>query len=275
MQYYSIRENAEHTTNGLSFAYYPVDPYSPKYHMMHHWHKEFELVLVRRGSLSLKLNNTPITLQEGEFTVISPGVIHGGQARDAVYECLVFSVDALRYDKANTRVLPKHIRVGYTYGAHTENLKPYVLGAFEAVKSNAPRYELRFYANILSLFATILENGLYTESGKRKHEFSAFENVLKYIEENYRSNITLEDMAKTASLSKKYFSEYFKKITGQTPFAYLIGYRLEQACQMLIETELSVTQIALDCGFNDISYFIKSFKAEKGMTPAKYRKAFT
>ena len=78
-------------------------------------------------------------------------------------------------------------------------------------------------------------------------------------------------MATAAGISRKYFSEYFKKVSGKSPFEYLTSYRIERASELLLHTDLPITQIALDCGFNDLSYFIKTFKKQTEITPAKWR----
>ena len=63
-----------------------------------------------------------------------------------------------------------------------------------------------------------------------------------------------------------------KEKTGKTPVEYLNGYRIEKASQLLLNSDQSVTEIAFSCGFNDLSYFIKTFKSQKGISPAKFRK---
>ena len=73
-------------------------------------------------------------------------------------------------------------------------------------------------------------------------------------------------------MSPQYFCTFFKQMTDKTPFAYVNAYRIERACRKLLGTDLSVTEIAYSCGFNDLSYFIKTFKAEKGMTPRAFRR---
>ena len=83
--------------------------------------------------------------------------------------------------------------------------------------------------------------------------------------------ITLDDMAAEASMSTKYFCSFFKKMTHKSPVEYLITYRIERACRKLIGTDKSVTDIAYECGFNDLSYFIKTFKEQKGVTPGAFR----
>ena len=72
-------------------------------------------------------------------------------------------------------------------------------------------------------------------------------------------------------MSPNYFCRYFRRLTGQTPIDYLITYRLESSCYALRTTDLTVTDIAFSCGFNDVSHFVKMFRKMYGMTPKSYR----
>ena len=88
---------------------------------------------------------------------------------------------------------------------------------------------------------------------------------------SYDTQISLEQMANVAGMSPKYFCYFFKEMTGKTPGEYLKGYRIEKASSKLMYTDLSVTEIAYASGFNDLSYFIKTFKAQKGISPKKFK----
>ncbi len=82
---------------------------------------------------------------------------------------------------------------------------------------------------------------------------------LVYIHKNYHQNITLEELAEYAHLSEGQFCRSFKELTGMTPFRYLIRYRILQSCNQLLLTDKKVTEIALSCGFNNISYYNRAF----------------
>lgn len=90
--------------------------------------------------------------------------------------------------------------------------------------------------------------------------------------QNYNSPLTLEQIAAIAGMSSKYFCYFFKEMTQKSPINYLNNYRVERAARKLLATDMPVTEIAYNCGFNDLSYFIKTFKATKGITPYKFRK---
>jgi len=82
----------------------------------------------------------------------------------------------------------------------------------------------------------------------------------------------VDDIANHVALNKNYLIKLFKKEIGMTPHTYIIKTRLFYAKLMLIQTDLSVENIALSCGFNNSSYFIKCFRETFGNSPSKYRK---
>ncbi len=102
---------------------------------------------------------------------------------------------------------------------------------------------------------------------------SVVERAKKYILENYREEIRLETVAKAVHLSPSYFSAIFKKTTGCSFARYLSKVRISKAQELLENTDLSVTDIALQVGFNDPAYFAAVFKRETRITPLMYRRA--
>ena len=95
--------------------------------------------------------------------------------------------------------------------------------------------------------------------------------LLDYIHTHYNDKITIEELARTASISKTEVLRSFKIIVGMSPINYLNSYRLQRAAHMLIDTNKSIQEIAEDCGFNDNSYFSKLFKKKYSITPHDYR----
>ena len=97
--------------------------------------------------------------------------------------------------------------------------------------------------------------------------------MLAYIRDNYESTITLQELADVAGMAPRYFCRAFSSMTGKTPIEYINYYRIEQAGERLLLTDDSVTEIALSCGFNDMSYFSKTFAKYKGVCPSVFRSA--
>lgn len=94
---------------------------------------------------------------------------------------------------------------------------------------------------------------------------------LDTIHANYRNPLTLEQLADICSLSPSYLTKIFKDSFKVTPIQYLINYRIERACHMLLQEDLSIEDIALKNGFNSANYFSRIFKQVVGISPKKYR----
>ena len=84
--------------------------------------------------------------------------------------------------------------------------------------------------------------------------------------------ITIEEIAKVAEFSESHFMRYFKETMGTSFFVYLKDYRLTMASRLLISSESSILDIAAEVGFDNLSYFNRSFKQKYGMTPSQFRK---
>jgi AraC-like DNA-binding protein len=106
---------------------------------------------------------------------------------------------------------------------------------------------------------------------KHQHHKQAIDNTIAYINMNYAHAISIDDLANNVNISKYYLVKLFKVFTGQTPYDYLIGYRINASKRLLKETDESVRGIALMVGFNDIKNYIKAFKKLTGTTPLNYR----
>ena len=95
--------------------------------------------------------------------------------------------------------------------------------------------------------------------------------VLEYINEHLERDIKLADLAQLLGMSQFHFSRMFKQSIGTAPYQYLLQQRVERAKQLLKQTERSIADIALDCGFNSHSHLSKQFRQLTGMTPTAYR----
>ena len=129
------------------------------------------------------------------------------------------------------------------------------------------------YARIF-LTKLILKYGLQQEEYDFSKSFTArhYKQVLDYIAVNYGNNILLEDMAARASLSPSHFSRLFKQTIGQSPYQFLMAYRIEQAKKMLDRPNKLMVDIAIGCGFADQAHFSRVFKKLEGVTPKQYRR---
>ncbi len=142
--------------------------------------------------------------------------------------------------------------------------------------------EIYSYRQLLSLFGTyremteeiirVIRQEYEKENWQGEGYSRGFLKIIKYIHENFRSNISTREIADSFHLNPSYVSQLFKKETGNTLVRYMNSLRIQEAEKLLSGTELSVEAIGSACGFNDYFYFLKTFKKYKGCSPSQYRK---
>ena len=140
-------------------------------------------------------------------------------------------------------------------------------------ENESTRFEIkRRILNLLIIIADSVTDPSIAESvQKAPAHIGEIQNAVNYINKNLAKQITLDDIAHAASMSRSYVSSYFKLVTGVSPYDYLLTARVEKAIYFLKKTELSVTEIAQKCGFGSLSSFNKTFKKSLGVTPREYR----
>ena len=288
MNSFTFHEPTQHGTPDFPCDYHYVDASHPRYNMPFHWHKEWEIIHIIEGTFTVHTDNQVYIAHSGDILLIRDGMLHGGTPKNCIYECFLFDLHGLY---RNLEPVKKYLRPVY----HQQLLpdiyypvgqRPEISGVIsllsDAYHQNTPNdsfnnpIELIVLGSISQLFSTILQNGLYTSnetsSLDNTRKIDLIKTILEYIELHYASSITLEELAKVAGMNPKYFCRFFRTITHQTPIDYVNMYRIEKAAQMLYNTRLPVTDVCMECGFNDSSNFIKVFRKYKGMTPKQYRK---
>ncbi len=143
----------------------------------------------------------------------------------------------------------------------------------QRVDKNDLLHEARVSMLITQLLTELLLVG--GDSGDSYNAKALNEHVtlaLAFVEENYNSSISLSDMASHSCCSEFHFSRLFKKVTGYSPYEYIVKYRVNKAKNLLKNTDKSVEDIAECVGFGSASNFIRTFRELEGMTPLKYRK---
>lgn len=283
MKYLDYREEKQQGTYDFPIAFYHVEANHPRYQMPYHWHPEYEIIRILKGSFHLTIDGKSIVAGKDDVLFIQGGTLHGGMPDDCTYECIVFD---LRLLLSNNKICNKQIQqlirheisIELLLSANELPLKKPLEDLFTSMANKRPFYEFAAQGAFYELLGILFEEQAYQVNINIHNNVSAqqikrFKDVLSYIEEHYTESISLEDMASVAGLSPRYFCRFFRKMTQCTPMEYLNYYRIECACEQLAEIQISITDVALNCGFNDISYFIKSFHRAKGVTPKQYKEA--
>ena len=279
MKYIKYSEAKEHGTFDFPMEFYHVGPAHPRYEMSYHWHIEYEVIRVLKGELLMTIGEDEFTAKSGDIIFIKGGLLHGGIPKNCLYECIVYNLDSLMTaSPASERLLKKvssnSIEIYDHFPSGDRELLRITDRMLGHMKTRAEGHELTVIGAFYEFFGYILEHSLYKEaqsiSAKDGQRIEHLKNVIATIEEHYDECITLDDLARAAGMNSKYFCRYFREMTHRTPIDYLNYYRIEQACFKLATSNNSVAEIGMSCGFNDESYFIKTFKKYKGVTPKKY-----
>ena len=264
--------------------FHHVDCHHPRFYMPYHWHMEYEIDLVVRGSVTLTLNESQVHAKAGDIIFIRDGVVHGGhpETTDTIYDCIVFDMKKMlagshTFQDRIEDVL-KHVTLINKYlPASTPDIPRLIQHLFRSTKEEHTGYELVVTGLLYTFLGFIFQQGLYHEAASlplrehRRKRITQLKQTFQLIDSQYQQPLTLTDLAQAANLSPNYFCRFFQKITHHSPIDYLNRYRIEMACLKLTHTNDSITEIAFSCGFNDVSYFIRLFRRYKETSPRKYK----
>ncbi len=279
MKYLEQRESRVHGTFDFPFGYYHISSGHPRYFMVDHWHPEYEIIRINKGVLQFTLNGHQHTGSAGDYFIVQDGALHGGLPQQCHYECIVFDIHSVAELNPTCKQLIQPVLFGGSQftehicqpGEALRKAGDTLFSSFSLSKEYGPFITI----GAMYTFIGLLLDG-YTQTRVVKPQeaelrrLARIKDVLRLIRNHYQEDITLDDLASSAHMNKRYFCRYFKEMMGKTPIQYLNYYRVECACELLSASENSVSEVAMACGFNNISYFIRVFCAHKGVTPSLY-----
>lgn len=279
MKRLDYHESRQRGSMDFPLEYHYLDDSHPRHQMPHHWHEEHELLQVRTGEFDLVLDGEAITLRAGDVAFIPAEALHGGEPRSCVYECIVFDMRLLL--KCNDRCKQqisdvRHHRIALRnhFPCNHPVIRHTIPPMFDALRSQCSGWELITLGCLFQFLGEVYKFSAYgpaDASHADGHRVLALKKVFELIEADYPSHLTLDALAAAAHMSPKYFCRFFKEAVHRTPIDYLNYYRIEVACNEIAATEKSLTEVALDCGFGTLSYFIRQFRKYKSVTPGQYQ----
>ena len=280
------RELLEHGSPG-----FPIACYHDDFHICDvswHWHEEWEAVLITQGSCLIAAGNQKIMLRAGEGFFIQSGVLHGcwdAEHTGCRFHSIVFhprlvgsGLDSI-FHQQFVQPLLDHT------GADMVVLKPDILWqkqaliAIEAAWQHCVREEDGFpflvrnqLSQLIFLLNTHLSPAASAISDKQFRDAQRIKTMLSFIHTGYGGELDTAMIAASASVSESECLRCFRGTIGTTPIQYLKTYRIRQAEKLLLSTDRKVSDIAECCGYQDMSYFTRSFRELTGCTPTQYRK---
>ena len=283
----NLKELTKHGDSAFPLAIYVTTLSKNKLgYVQLHWHDEIQFVYVIKGCVKFEVEHNIYYVKENDGIFINSGCIHSAspyECEDSQYICI--DVDNSLYQCAsqniiNEKYLQPFLNINNTKTIILDNNIEWQKKILDQIIELSNLFEQKYFAFELLMQAKIIEMlyNLINHSRDKLNENIYFFNenqrikdVLTYINKNYQNKITLDDLSKQANLCKSEFCRFFKKITNQTPFEYLVGYRINQSAILLRNSDYSILEISNNVGFNSVSYFVKKFKEQTNCTPKYYR----
>ena len=279
MRYMEYNEKKQHGMKDFPIQLYVVEKDHTEYIMPLHWHKELEIIRVVSGKLELYVNNVLHTLTEGDIAFVNCKNLHRGQPHRCKYECIV--CDLAMMVKRSSEVYSSYINpiimgdlsIDSLVKADSSKLYDCINNLFDILEKVPKYYELSTMSELFSIFEQLYKHDMIKQSNPSKKTFSQsnmIADLVSWIDENHSEHITLELLAKKSGLTPNYLCRIFKEYTSKTPIEYVNSVRIDNICHDIKWGQKSITEAALDNGYNDISYFCKVFKKHKGVPAKKY-----
>jgi AraC-like DNA-binding protein/mannose-6-phosphate isomerase-like protein (cupin superfamily) len=251
-----------------------------------HWHEDWEFTLVLEGKMCYSVNGKSYELQEGQAIFVNSENMHYGFSADGT-DCSFICILLHPYLLSTI----KRIKDNYTIPICKDTSHPFIIlgteipwqkklidllkNIYDLCNEEQDGFELQLMSLFHSLCYSLhhnMKNNISTYESIDDKKLEAMHNMIGYIQQNYHKKLTLNQIATAGNVCRSSCCDIFQLILQKTPISYLTEYRLEKSIELLNNPSLSVTEIALQCGFNGSSYFTEIFHKKIGCTPVQYRK---
>lgn len=286
----TLKEDRTHGTHSFRCALYTVAPESVSFHVTPHWHDEIEILYFQKGHFKLEINMESYAVEDECFFFINAGELHRITCNEPCQEsAVVFSPYLLSFvsnDAAQSDILSPLTRQNLLLprkllpeqSGFTEIKQEFLqlTKQFSSEETTVSKTgQLFIKASLLNILAHLSRlELLHSNKLPRSESIEGIKTVLSHIHDHYNDKIYIGELAELLNLNEQYFCRFFKKAIGQTPIAYINQYRIRHAVTLLENTSLPVTDICLECGFNNIGNFLREFRKSTGYTPLQYRNDF-
>lgn len=272
-QCYNIKESDMSETKP-KLLYISSAKYQGDWHSIAHSHHFTELFYVTRGQGNFLVDDYTFAVEKDDLVIVNPNTEHTEISIDSSpLEYIVLGVEGLTFS-SQVNESDNNYNL-YNYKDYKDEVLFYLKALLTESEQKESNYEI-ICQNLLEILTINIVRrtnyALSIKSSKALSKECAF--VKKYIDDNFKKDITLDLLSELTHLNKYYLVHAFKKALGISPINYLIERRIEESKNLLQTTFLSIGEISGILGFSSQSYFSQSFKRTTGQTPNEYRKSF-
>ena len=251
-----------------------------------HFHDEYELIYIYKSYGTRYIGDSVDKFQEGDLFLVGNKLPHCWQNDEIFYKNLPthqakaviiqfgkdFFSEVFQYPEFSPiQAMLKNSRRGIAFGksAAAQN-KSAILKLIESTGFE----RIMEFIQLLNRLANVKDYRLLASIGFNKGEDESLYRItdtLKFISDNYDRQLKLDEISAQFSMSPSAFCNYFKRKTGKTLVNYINEFRVAQSCKLLTSTDKNISEIAFECGFNNISNFNRTFKSIIGKSPRDYK----
>lgn len=281
----NFMEATPHGTSDYPFRFHDVDLALFNFNCIEwHWHTEVEFVYVKSGTVTFWIGEKTFKLSEGNGVFINSKVIHRFRSSSSgavipnfvLMPSFIAPFDSYIYQNYVLPIISSQLafqvfQPEIPWQNEALSLMKEIIGC-QAATSN----ELITLALSQMLWEKMYKNVDTSNTNLTSKSFASsqakLQIMMQYIHQNYKSAISLDDIAACAAISKSSALNLFRRYMHITPINYLIQYRLNEASLLLAKTEQKIATISSETGFNSVDYFCRLFKIHYLLTPTQYRK---
>lgn len=267
-----IKENASRaqmTLRNIASAKYGGD-----WHSIPHTHGYTELFYIIGGNGQFQIDDERFPVKAHQLVIINPNIIHTELSYDAhPLEYIVLGIEGLEIAGSGSSE--------DRYCVYTFPTANKVLNCMQSILREMQERDLEHqmvcqaYMNILVVQLMRNTETSMTQVSDSSHANRQCATIRRYIDNHYKEPLTLDLLASEVNVNKYYLAHAYKEAYGISPINYMIARRIQAGKRLLIETDLSLSQISGILGFSSASYFSQSFRKAEGISPVEYRKINT
>lgn len=243
---------------------------------LRHDHSEIEIFFIMEGSAQVTVKNQSYELEQEDIVVVNSGELHSVESS---MNCIICDIHIscrkiLELTGENTCIFECNSRIDITrsYSSIRTVMREVI---YQYIKREPGKTDCLKISALYKLLDCLIENyrveSVIGKSGHKLDDNARVQQIYQYVNQNYQYGINMSELAEQLFLSTSTLSRVFKKETGIYFTDYVLHVRMNHAVDELLESEKSITTIALDCGFSNPSVFNRSFKELYGITPSEYR----
>ncbi|ASS68586.1 MULTISPECIES: AraC family transcriptional regulator [unclassified Paenibacillus] len=249
-----------------------------------HWHNHMELLYIREGHAVVECNYASYEAGPGDLIAVNSNDIHMGilLSDEIEYDCLIADLGLLQSlspDAAETKYITPIVQNRILFrnvirgDGQLNDCMEQLQGEFAW---RQPGFELSVKSLLYRLLTLLLRGYVEVrltepESRARLRNLERFRPIFHHIETHYTEELTVDSLAGLASLSRFHFSRLFRQLTGRTVTDYVNRIRINKSEDLLRNTEKTIAEIAMAAGYNDLSYFSRTFRRYRGLAPSEVR----